>query len=122
MSDTTSALHQLHHPTEVGDDFENGVFAKIRRVKRRRRLTATIAAPLAVVALVSAFHLFRGQPAAPLYTASVERVQTQSKEEVPLSADVFFAASDGHTHYSVGRVAYASAGAPSANQPIRQSL
>ncbi|MCU0236378.1 MAG: hypothetical protein MUC72_04745 [Acidobacteria bacterium] len=88
-------------PDGPGMDFEERVFAKIRRKKTQRKVGMGIAACAGVVALLSVFQLFRPLPRRlPLAGAG------SIKEEVPVSEELFFSASDNLTRYSLEPVSY----------------
>jgi hypothetical protein len=93
---------------EVGGDFENVVFAKIKKKKRQRKITASVTA---VVVLVG--FLFIGQAVIfnnpsrskqPLLAGKM--VPAQQKEEIPVIEDVVFASSDSGSDYVIEQVGY----------------
>jgi len=84
-----------------GRDFEERVFAKIKKKKRQRKVGMAITAIAGTAVLLSLFQLFRPAPPRNL-PAGV----APAKEEVPLSEDFFFSASDSRTRYSLEPVSY----------------
>jgi hypothetical protein len=104
--------HILEHPGEPagpGNDFEERVFAKICRVRRRRQAGVALAAAFAVVT-VAALAVFQlGGPA-----AGRAPLRAVEKEEVPVSEELFFATSDGRTRYTLQPVALGGSAAPQA--------
>ncbi|HOW43958.1 MAG TPA: hypothetical protein PK919_02170 [Candidatus Aminicenantes bacterium] len=109
MREWQQLLERQEEPGGPGRDFEERVFAKIRRVKRRRQAGIGLAAAFAAVtvAVLAAFQI--GRPAsgrAPLRAAD--------KEEVPVSEELFFATSDGRTRYTLQPVALGGSQAPQA--------
>jgi hypothetical protein len=86
-------------PDGPGSDFEARVFAKIHRKKTQRKIGMGVAAAAGVVLLLSFFQLFRPLP------RNLPLADTV-KEEVPVSEELFFSASDNRTRYSLEPVAY----------------
>jgi len=86
-------------PDGPASDFEARVFAKIHRKKTRRKIGMGVAAAVGVVLLLSFFQLFRPLPRRLPLAGTV-------KEEVPVSEELFFSASDNLTRYSLEPVAY----------------
>ena len=82
-----------------GSDFEARVFAKIRKKKTQRKIGMGIAAVAGVVMLLSFFQLFRPLPRSLPLAGNV-------KEEIPVSEELLFSASDSRTRYSLEPVAY----------------
>jgi hypothetical protein len=84
-----------------GSDFEARVFAKIRKKKMERKIGMGVAAVAGIVMLLSFFQLFRPLPRRlPLAGAGI------IKEEIPVSEELFFSASDSRIRYSLEPVAY----------------
>ena len=100
MSDWQNIFEQACDPGQPGVDFEARVFAKIRKKKQQRKAGFAVLAVAGVVLLLSLFQLFRPFPG---------RAQLPGdavvKEEIPLSEDLFFSASDNSTRYSLEPVA-----------------
>jgi len=86
-------------PDGPGSDFEARVFAKIRKKKTQRKIGMGVAAAAGVVMLLSFFQLFRPLPRSLPLAGNV-------KEEIPVSEELFFSASDRLTRYSLEPVAY----------------
>ena len=101
MPDLQEIFEQRGEGDGPGGDFEERVFAKIRRKKQQRKVGVGIAAAAAVVLVLAIFHPFR--PAAqrgPLTAAG--------KMEIPVSENLFFSTSDSRTRYSLQPVAQGS--------------
>ena len=85
---------------ELGNDFEDRVFAKIGKKKRQRRIGYAALAVAGTALLVSLFQLFR---------PAVHRLQVPGagggKEEIPVSENLYFSAYDSRTQYSLEPVA-----------------
>jgi hypothetical protein len=89
------------NPGGPGGDFESRVFAKIKKKKMQRKIGVGIAAVAGVILLLSLFQWIRPLPQRlPLAGAG------SIKEEVPVSEDMLFSASDNRTRYSLEPVAY----------------
>lgn len=109
-------MHEWRHilerqggPDGPGNDFEERVFAKIRRVKQRRKAGVGLAAAFAAAAIVALAAFQLGRPAggrAPL--------RAVEKEEVPVSEELFFATSDGRTRYTLQPVVLGGGARPQA--------
>jgi hypothetical protein len=101
MSDWQDIFERSGDPGAPGDDFEARVFAKIRKRKQQRKVGFAALAVAGVVLLLSLFQLFRPFPG---------RAQLPGgaavKQEIPVSEDLFFSASDNRTRYSLEPVAY----------------
>jgi hypothetical protein len=101
MSEWQEIFNQGESQGEPGLDFEEKVFSKIKRKKRQRKVGFTAMALAGAVLLLSLFQLFR--PAAG--PVLVSRTET-GKEEIPLSENLFFSASDNRVRYSIEPVSY----------------
>ncbi len=88
-------------PVNWAGDFEARVFAKIKRKKQQRKVGFAALAVAGVVMLLSLFQLFRPFPGRSQLPGGVA-----VKQEIPLSEDLFFSASDSGTRYSLEPVAY----------------
>jgi len=88
-------------PDGPGIGFEDRVFAKIRRKKTQRKVGMGIAACAGVLVLLSVFQLFR-----PLTSRLPLSSGGSIKEEVPVSEELLFSASDSLTRYSLEPVSY----------------
>jgi hypothetical protein len=101
------AFHRIKQHSQlssVSEDFENKVFAKIKKKKTQRKVVASVT--LGVLFFV---FLFIGQ--AVLFHKETEppfmaRPEPTHKEEVPVMEDVIFASSDSRTNYAIEQVAY----------------
>ncbi|MCP5046864.1 MAG: hypothetical protein GY940_06810 [bacterium] len=103
---TVSALDRLkqHVPSvEVGGDFENMVFAKIKHKKKQRKITlsASLGVLLAGVLFIGQAMIFNTPVAT---TQDSMPVSLANKEEVPVVEDVVFASSDSRSDYVVEQV------------------
>lgn len=92
-----------------GNDFEERVFAKIRRVKQRRKAGAALAAAFAAMTVVALAVFQLGRP-----TTGRAPLQAVEKEEVPVSEELFFATSDGRTRYTLQPIALGNSQSPQA--------
>jgi hypothetical protein len=96
--------HSPSHP--LGDNFETRVFAKIKRKKKQRKITAAAVMSIALFAfLFIAQALFlTNRSDRPQMTAQLEK--EIEKEEVPVMEDVIFASFDKKADYAVQQVGY----------------
>jgi hypothetical protein len=101
MSEWQEFLRQSDDGTELGPDFEKKVFCKIKKRKRQKKINFAIMSVVGVVLLLSLLQLFRPGPRQSL----ISSLQAE-KEEIPLSEDMFFSASDNLTRYSLEPVSY----------------
>ncbi len=101
MSDWQEILEQNDAQAGPGPDFEERVFKKIKKKKRQRKIGFTVMALAGAVLLLSLLPLFHSTPRHGL----ISGVQTP-KQEIPLSEDLFFSASDNRTRYSLEPVSY----------------
>ena len=86
---------------QLGDNFEEMVFQKIRRKKKQRAIAvSSLGAFLLAGFLFLAGTLFLPQPRDPLFT----RGEPVVREEVPLTDYVTFAASDDSNNYVIEQV------------------
>ncbi len=88
----------------VSADFENIVFAKIKKKKIQRKITATVTLGLVVVAFLFIIQAVLVQKA-PGPTFAHQPGNT-IKEEVPVVEDVIYASSDSNNNYAIEQVAY----------------
>jgi len=100
MSEWQNIFENASDPGEPGVDFETRVFAKIRKKKQQRKAGFAVLAVAGVVMLLSLFQLFRPFPGRGQLPGNAS-----VKEEIPLSEDLFFSASDNSTRYSLEPVA-----------------
>lgn len=101
MSDWQEIFEHSGGPGELGGDFEARVFTKIKKKKQQRKVGFAALAVAGVVMLLSLFQLFRPFPGRALLPGGAA-----VKQEIPLSEDLFFSASDSGTRYSLEPVAY----------------
>lgn len=101
MSEWQEILRQNDERNEPGPDFEEKVFSKIKKRKKQKKISLAIMALIGVVMLLSLWQWFRPAPRRTLLSGiHIE------KEEIPLSEDLFFSASDNRTRYSLEPVSY----------------
>jgi len=101
------AFHQFKQHSQlssVSQDFENKVFAKIKKKKTQRKVVTSVTLGI----LIFVF-LFIGQ--AVLFHKDTEptimaQQDSTDKQEVPVMEDVIFATSDSRTNYAIEQVAY----------------
>ena len=101
------AFHRFKQHSQlssVSEDFENKVFAKIKKKKTQRKVVTSVTLGIFVfaflfVAQVVLFH----KETEPTIMA---RPGSTDKEEVPVMEDVIFASSDSRTNYAIEQVAY----------------
>ncbi len=96
MSDWQEIFEHIEVQNAPGSDFESRVFAKIRKKKQQRKIAMGITAAVGVVMLLSLFQLFR-----PDARRAPAPVAGTIKEEIPVSENLFFSASDNRTRYSL---------------------
>jgi len=97
-------IFQSHDGLQLGPDFEERVFFKIRKKKRLRKISYGLTAVGSILLLLSLLQIFR--PAVrPALQAGIETPAVK-KEEIPLHEDLFFSASDNLTRYSLEPVSY----------------
>ena len=100
MSDWQDVFVRAGVQDELGCDFEDRVFAKIKKKKRQRRIGYTATAVAGVVLLASLFQLFRPDARHAQVPGAVG-----GKEEIPVSENLYFSAFDNLTNYSLEPVA-----------------
>lgn len=101
MSDWQEIFAHSAGRDEPGAEFEDRVFAKIKTKKRQRKAGFAALTLAGVVMLLSLFQWFRPAPERAPLAGGVA-----VKEEIPVSEDLLFAASDELTRYSLEPVAY----------------
>lgn len=104
IKDTIGKLMRGPH-MEVGSDFESNVFAKIKRKKKQRKVTASVTLSLAVCGFIYMATLFKD----PVHSPPIQntaRNQKIEKKMVPVSDDVVFATSDDRSSYVIEQVGY----------------
>jgi hypothetical protein len=94
---------------QLGEDFEDRVFAKIKKKKTQRKVATSAVLSIAVFAFlfVGQAVFFDRDPGSRMMTARSEQTV---KEEVPVMEDVIFASSDSQTDYAIEQVAYNEGG------------
>ena len=111
--DHTIDRFRQHSPAHLlSEDFEDRVFAKIKKKKKQRKVAASAALTVTVFAFVfiaQAIFLHKEPETKPLI-AQTQRIESfmdrKEKEEVPVMEDVIFASSDSQTNYAIEQVAY----------------
>ena len=101
------AFHRFKQHSQsasVSEDFENKVFAKIKKKKTQRKVVTSVTLGFLIIAF-----LFIGQVV--LFHKDTEptimaRSGSTDKEEVPVMEDVIYASSDSRTNYAIEQVAY----------------
>jgi hypothetical protein len=95
-------IFQPHDAPQLGPDFEERVFFKIRKKKRLKKISYSLTAAGSILLLFSLLQIFR--PA--VHPAPQTGIETPvlNKEEIPLHEDLFFSASDNRTRYSIEAV------------------
>lgn len=89
----------------LGDDFEERVFAGIKKKKAfRRNVTAAVLGFFLAGFLFTAHQLFLKNNSRQTYLATHE--SSSKLEEIPLVEEVTYAASDSHTDYIIEQVGY----------------
>lgn len=92
---------------ELGVNFEERVFAKIKRKKKQRQIAAvmTLGAVFIGVVMLAQLTLFRATPS-PVEFAQTKPVPVIEKEEIPVVEDVVFASADDKSAYVIEQVSY----------------
>ena len=101
------AFHRFKQHSQlscVSEDFENRVFAKIKKKKTQRKMVASVTLGILIFSFLSIagvilFHKETGP-------TMMARPGITDKEEVPVMEDVIFASSDSRTNYAMEQVAY----------------
>jgi hypothetical protein len=101
MSDWQHIFHSQDE-LQLGPDFEERVFFKIKKKKRLRKISYGLTAVGSILLLFSLLQIFR--PAVrPVLQTGIE-TPALNKEEIPLHEDLFFSVSDNRTRYSIEAV------------------
>jgi hypothetical protein len=110
LHDTIARLKQNGPTLEVGSDFENQVFAKIKKKKRQRKITTSITAGIAIFGFlfIAQATFLKPDKSKSLRMANQLKQRTMEKEEVPVVEDVVFASSDSTANYVIEQVNYTS--------------
>jgi hypothetical protein len=96
MSDWQDVFVRNSAQDDLGSDFEDRVFAKIKKKKRQRKIGYVVTAIAAIFLLLSLFQLFRPDSR----HAQVPGTDG-GKEEIPVSENLYFSAFDNRTQYSL---------------------
>lgn len=110
IQDTINHLKRRIPSMELGEGFENAVFSKIKKKKRQRKITASVAAGvlLTAVLFVGQAVIFNDPGAGNRSMLAGSPTNQLQKEEVPVVEDVVFAASDSGSDYVIEQVGYTS--------------
>jgi hypothetical protein len=84
---------------QPGADFEERVFAKIRKKKKLRKIGYGVTATAGILLLFSLLPVFH--PAGVPRPQAAGQPAVLDKEEIPLHEDLYFSASDDRTRYSL---------------------
>lgn len=114
IDETFNRFRQCPNDLTVNDDFESRVFAKIRKKKIQRKVTASVAMVVVLfgVLFVAGGMIFNEPDKVDPGFSSLARQMSsaewasQVQEEVPVVEEVIFASSDGNSNYAVENVAY----------------
>jgi hypothetical protein len=104
MAEWQDILKKYDGQLELGADFEQQVFFKIRKKKRLRKINYGLTAVGSILLLFSLLQIFRPVVRPALQTGS--EIPALNKEEIPLHEDLFFSASDNRTQYSIEAVSF----------------
>ena len=113
MQETLNRLKQNRPAVEVGGDFENQVFAKIKHKKKQRKVTVSATIGIVVVGFVflaQSLFLPKPTPLTDSNNIAMNSLNTSTgfdsteKEEIPVLEDVVFASSDAGSDYVVEQV------------------
>jgi hypothetical protein len=108
MPDMKKILERHFTADDLPVDFERGVFQKIEKKKRVKKITYTVLSMAIAGIAVVAFQLLSGR-AHPSHPQLVESI-SPFKEEVPLKENLYFASSDRKTQYSIEQISYQKQG------------
>jgi hypothetical protein len=97
-------IFQSHDRPQLGPDFEERVFLKIRKKKKLRKISYGLTAGGSLILLLSLLQIFRPTVSPVLQTKS--ETPALNKEEIPLQENLLFSASDNRTRYSLEPVSY----------------
>jgi hypothetical protein len=97
-------IFQSQDELQLGPDFEERVFFKIKKKKRLRKISYGLTAVGSILLLFSLLQIFHPADRPALQT-SIE-TPAMNKEEIPLHEDLFFSASDNRTRYSLESVSF----------------
>jgi hypothetical protein len=96
MSDWQDVFAHNGAQEALGGDFEDRVFAKIRKKRRQRKIGYTVTALAGALLLASLFQLFRPD----VRHGQIPRA-AGGKEEIPVSENLYFSVFDSRTQYSL---------------------
>lgn len=104
MSDRQEFLNCHFTADDLSADFERGVFQKIEKKKKVKKVAYTVLTMVTTGIAIVAFQLLSGRahPTRPLLVESV----SPFKEEIPLEENLYFASSDRQTQYSIEQISY----------------
>jgi hypothetical protein len=97
-------IFQSHDGPQLGSDFEERVFSKIKKKKKLKKIGYGLTAAGSLLLLFSLLQIF-SPPLRPTLHSGKETPAIE-KEEIPLHEDLFFSASDQRTRYSIEPVSY----------------
>lgn len=91
---------------QVGEDFEDRVFAKIKRKKKIRRNIAAAAAGFALAGFLFLAQalVFHKKPETITTAKQETTIKREAREEIPIMDDVVFASSDSRAAYAIEQV------------------
>jgi len=96
----------------VGDDFENIVFAKIKKRKTQRKVATSVTLGFVLLAFIFiaqiTFFNNNNEESEPVLASQTDMTVPDNaiKEEVPVMEDVIYASSDSRASYAIEQVAY----------------
>jgi len=102
-----------HRAADLSDDFEQRVWRKIGRRKKRRTIVAGTAVAVAVATVAVVLIPLLGLPSRGQRDTLSARLPQTVKQEIPVSDNLYFATQDGRTVYTIERVAFQNAAADS---------
>jgi hypothetical protein len=111
IENTLNRFKENFQAMTVAEDFESRVFAKIKRKKIQRKITASVT--IAVVLCAFLFivqgivsHKDPGGIPTEQTALTVENPNAMEREETPVMGDVIFSSSGTGTNYAIQQVAY----------------
>ena len=104
MDDFNLSLKSFSEDRSLQSDFEDRVYAKIKRKKNQRKIGySAVAAFFFGLAFLLSSWVFQG-PASPDQLQVKANQGMEQKEEIPLIEDLYYAASDKQTSYLLEQV------------------
>jgi hypothetical protein len=97
-------ISRFQDDLQLGPDFEERVFIKIRKKKKLRKISYGLTAMGSLLLLFSLLQVFRPAVRPALQTGI--KTPVMQKEEIPLHEDLFFSASDNRTRYTIEPVSF----------------